>query len=363
VAEISADAAGAAIALTGRAPVALADMGVLEQCAHAGRVIPVNFLASQRDVAGNPFKIAGMPQLPSGWRGRAIVKLLQWAGKLPPGPGAISIYRPSLSEILREEATRLGARIRIPWHIEKLDSSPDGVQAEFAGGERARYDLAVGADGVHSKVRDLVFGGIVKPEFSGQVSLRWMSPGPHAPGPAGFYNAGGSTQVAIGDLPGPMSYVATGFDAMEPGRIGPEEARAKLRAILEVFTAPKIVALRNRLNDDADVICRPFEWLLVPNPWYRNRVVLIGDAAHATTAHLASGGGMAMEDAVVLAQTLASAGSVPEGLGEFMRRRFQRVQRVVEGSLKIGELMQKKAPILEIQKVRMDAMRMLAQPY
>lgn len=300
--------------------------------------------------------------LRAGWRGRAIVRLLQWAGKLPPGPGAIFIYRPALAAILHAEATRLGARIRIPLQIEKLRPTASGIDAEFASGELSHYDLAVGADGVHSTVRQLVFGDIVKPEFSGQVSLRWMVSGPLAPGPAGFYNAAG-VHVAIGELPGLLTYVATGFDAVENCYISPEEARTILDSKLAAFTAPKIVELRKRLKPGQDIIVRPFEWLLVPNPWHSGCVVLIGDAAHATTAHLSSGGGMAMEDAVVLAQCLAAAPALSVALDQFMARRFERVRMVVETSLKIGDLMQQNASVPQIQKLRRDAMELLAQPY
>jgi 2-polyprenyl-6-methoxyphenol hydroxylase-like FAD-dependent oxidoreductase len=361
VAEISGAPVGATIGLTGRAPAALAELAVIQQCASAGRTIPLNFLTSQRDSAGQPLHVEGVPELPPGWRGRAIVKVSQWMRRLPPGPGGIFIYRPTLASILSAEASRLGAIIRIPCNVRELRASSEKVAVEFEGGETAHFDLVVGADGVHSTVRELVFGGVVKPQFTGTVSLRWTSFGPHAPGPAGFYNAG-SIHVVIGELPG-LTYVASGFEAPENRRVSPEEARSILRSNLAAFTAPKIVELSNRLTEDAEVICRPFECLLVPNPWYRDRVILIGDAAHATTAHLSSGGGMAMEDAVVLARTLANTSTLPEALDRFMRRRFERVRAVVETSVKIGDLMQKRAPMREVQELRMQAMRVLAQPY
>ena len=72
---------------------------------------------------------------------------------------------------------------------------------------------------------------------------------------------------------------------------------------------------------------------------------------------------MAIEDAVVLAQTLADTSSLPEALNEFMRRRFERVRVVVETSVKIGDLMQRRAPMRDVQELRIRAMRVLAQPY
>jgi len=90
VAEISGAPVGATIGLTGRAPMALAELGVMEQCARAGRAISLNFLTSQRDSAGQPLHVKGVPEIPSGWRGRAIVKMLQWMRRLCHPPPAES---------------------------------------------------------------------------------------------------------------------------------------------------------------------------------------------------------------------------------------------------------------------------------
>jgi len=68
---------------------------------------------------------------------------------------------------------------------------------------------------------------------------------------------------------------------------------------------------------------RQFEVLLQPAPWFRGRAVLIGDAAHATTPHLAYGAGMAVEDGVVLVEELQRCASLGAALEGFMTRRFE----------------------------------------
>src|ERR1039458_10742843 len=73
--------------------------------------------------------------------------------------------------------------------------------------------------------------------------------------------------------------------------------------------------------------------LLLPNPWYRERVILIGDAAHATTPHLASGAGMAVEDGIVLAEEVTRDADIDAALPRFMKRRFERGKLAVENSL------------------------------
>jgi 2-polyprenyl-6-methoxyphenol hydroxylase-like FAD-dependent oxidoreductase len=121
--------------------------------------------------------------------------------------------------------------------------------------------------------------------------------------------------------------------------------------------------LRKRLTDDETLIVNDYDWLLTPNPWYRGRVLLIGDAAHATTAHLASGGGMAIEDAAVLGQEVAGGGSLDEMLERFMQRRFERVRLVVETSVELGRMLDRGESVQATNQVRGRAMGVLASPY
>lgn len=107
---------------------------------------------------------------------------------------------------------------------------------------------------------------------------------------------------------------------------------------------------------------RPLEALRLPAPWHVGRVLLIGDAAHPTTPYLSSGAGIAVEDAIVLAEELASAGSVPEALESFQLRREARCRLVVESSIRIGELEQEGAPPEERSAIIDHALARLTEP-
>ena len=120
--------------------------------------------------------------------------------------------------------------------------------------------------------------------------------------------------------------------------------------------------LRRRLTREANLICRPFEWVLVSDPW-RDGVLLIGDAAHATTAHMGMGGGMALEDSVVLGQCIATADSLPSAVGQFWARRVGRVRTVVETSVAISKGEQMGAPTSERMRLSKEAFAALAEPY
>jgi 2-polyprenyl-6-methoxyphenol hydroxylase-like FAD-dependent oxidoreductase len=106
---------------------------------------------------------------------------------------------------------------------------------------------------------------------------------------------------------------------------------------------------------------RQLEVLLVPAPWHRGRVVLIGDAAHATTPHLASGAGMAIEDGIVLAEEIGARGTLDEALARFMARRFERCRLVIENSVELGRLEMNHGSTAVHAKLMSDTMETLRQ--
>jgi 2-polyprenyl-6-methoxyphenol hydroxylase-like FAD-dependent oxidoreductase len=100
----------------------------------------------------------------------------------------------------------------------------------------------------------------------------------------------------------------------------------------------------------------------MPPPWYRGRVLLIGDAAHATTPHLGQGAAQAVEDAVVLAELLAKDAPVRELLDAFMKRRYERNKFVVESSVQIGEWEQHPTPDADFIGLTAKSGEVTAQP-
>jgi len=348
--DVTEDTEGASIGLTGRAVDVLAELGVLDACAAAGRVLGPgrSVFDEMRDEYGNRLVIPGPPGPPR-----------------PPAPptglpSAITIYRPELARILRAAADDAGASRRVGPTVEALRQDADGVDVTFTDGTTGRYDLVVGADGVRSTVRRLIHGEEIQPIYTGHMSLRWiLRDGPD--GEPGFYTRTGG-MVAIAPLPGGVTYLATGLD-MPNERVDPATARQLLRDALAPYPAPYLQALRDAVTEDQVVLARPFEWLLVPEPWHRGRVTVIGDAAHATTALLSSGGGMALEDAAVLAQELAAASTPEKALDAFMTRRLDRVRTVVEVSVQLLEMQTSNADQRAIGAARGRALGLLAQPY
>jgi 2-polyprenyl-6-methoxyphenol hydroxylase-like FAD-dependent oxidoreductase len=108
-----------------------------------------------------------------------------------------------------------------------------------------------------------------------------------------------------------------------------------MRERLAEYGGP-IAEVRDQITDPAKVVVRPVEAILLPPPWYRERVLLIGDAAHATSPHVGQGAAQAIEDAVVLGDELAADQPLEAALERFMERRFERCKIVIEGSRQIG---------------------------
>jgi 2-polyprenyl-6-methoxyphenol hydroxylase-like FAD-dependent oxidoreductase len=102
--------------------------------------------------------------------------------------------------------------------------------------------------------------------------------------------------------------------------------------------------LSRTLGPSSRINYRPLEGLLLDPPWHKGRVVLIGDAAHATTPHAGYGAGLSAEDAVVLSEILGQDLPLETALQAYVERRYERCRAVLQGSLRLGELEMAGAP-------------------
>ena len=160
------------------------------------------------------------------------------------------------------------------------------------------YDLIVGADGIHSRLRAMLFPDAPKPAFTGQGCWRAVVPRPADVDCAHVY-VGGPVKAGITPVSRDEMYLFLLQHVPDNPRM-PEERWPELLAGSCAASAVALGAIRDSLDASARINYRPLEKLLLPPPWHRGRAILIGDAAHATTPHLASGAGLAVEDALVL---------------------------------------------------------------
>lgn len=356
LAELSGQPVGAAITMMNRALDTLTELGVYEELAAVGTLFRADEMRYY-DAAGHvlPGSFGGGPPA----SGADVA-----AGPSTARPSmGLALYRPELAQVLSGAAAGQGVNLLpVGLTITGLVNSLSGVEVVFTDGSRGHYDLVVGADGIRSAARRQVFGDRYQPRFLGDMSLRWMVDREGLDIAQGFHVSESGVFV-VAHLKNGLTYISSGFTADAIEIHDREQAAARLRAVAETFTNPAMKVLRDRIRPDSDVVCRASQSLWIEEPWYRERVVVIGDGAHATTPHLASGGGMALEDGVVLAAELVGAATVNEGLDRFYQRRRDRVADVVRTTLRLDQLRMIEDDGQEAAQLRARAFARLAQPY
>jgi 2-polyprenyl-6-methoxyphenol hydroxylase-like FAD-dependent oxidoreductase len=255
----------------------------------------------------------------------------------PEVPGGGGIMRPVLAEILSSLTRASGTHVRLGCTFTGIEQDGAGVTVEFSDRSQGRYDLLVGADGLFSAVRAAILPHAVRPRYTGQGVWRAVLPRP-ASVTRPLMVMGARHKAGVNPVSQQEMYLFVTEDRPTNDHVPTEQLLPQLRALLAGFTAPLIAQIRESLDQHSRIIYRPLEGLLLPLPWGNGRVLLIGDAVHATTPHLASGAGIGIEDGLVLAQELRSASSIEAALNAFQQRRFERCRLVVENSLRLGEI-------------------------
>ena len=275
-------------------------------------------------------------------------------------PNSGAIMRPVLHAILREQTLASGAGVRLDTTVKALRSGATGVDATFSDGTQTTYDLVVGADGIGSHVRSMIFPDAPVPKFTGQGCWRAVAPRqPEIDGPHLFL--GGTVKAGLNPVSQAEMYMFVLQHVPDNPRLPDSNLHTMLALLLAEFGGA-VARVRDELGPHSRIVYRPLETLLLPPPWYDGRIVLIGDAAHATTPHLASGAAIGFEDAIVLAEELVAAERVEEALSNFMDRRFERCRLVVENSAMLGELEMKAAPIEQQAALSRQSAASLALP-
>lgn len=301
---------GAGLALQPNGARALRELDLLDAVVRAG--IPIEHWLFADDQGVPLFDI----DLPDFW------------GDVGPFVG---IARAGLHDVLFAGAR--GARFRMGTSVTRLDVGDDDVSVRLSDGSVARYDLVVGADGLRSTVRGLVFPD-VQLAYGGQISWRSIAPVRMPAPPSVQFWLGdrrffGLCPIASGWTYG-FAYVF-GSKQHDPvvGRI------ERLRTRFSSF-GPGVRRYLDAVESDEQIHCSTIEWM-EQQRWYSGRVVLIGDAAHASSPMMGQGGNMALEDALVLGEVLAAERSVEAALKRYAERRTPRTRFVQDESRRVSE--------------------------
>ena len=279
------------------------------------------------------------------------------AGKL--ARGAL-VHRAHLLDVLLRSLPAQSVRFGVA--VSSIDAASGGMRVATARGETFEADVLVGADGIHSQVRERVFGRF-SPRYMGYRSHRLVV---ENRGVAHFTEfLGHGRRIGLVPISEKRLYVWTTFNSPHD-RPPPLESVADFRRLFGEFTDPRVDAVFSQLRSMDGVILTAIEELMLER-WFQGRAALLGDAVHAVTPNIGQGAGMAMEDAAVLADELASAETAEKALENYARRRRPRVETVMRVSRDVGEEGQQSGKIAcwlrnrRIRKAGRDVEKALAE--
>ncbi|CAI2796218.1 MULTISPECIES: FAD-dependent oxidoreductase [Pseudomonas] len=253
-------------------------------------------------------------------------------------PSAAGIQRPVLAKILSAATRAAGATVRLGLNFESITQDSDGVDVLFSDGSGGRYDLVVGADGINSALRRLVFPDFAGPVFTGQGCWRAIVPRLHENSTMYLSDTikAGINPISDDQCYLYLLYKRDGLDFIPP------TAWPEIFADLMVPFTGELADIRRGLLDgslpDPHLLYRPLAGHMIPAPWHRGRLVLLGDTVHATTPQLASGAGIAIEGALILAEELGRRHSLEGALTAYAGRHFDRANLVVQASATLGHI-------------------------
>jgi 2-polyprenyl-6-methoxyphenol hydroxylase-like FAD-dependent oxidoreductase len=279
----------------------------------------------------------------------------------PDYPAYLGLTRPALHNVLFAACQKAGVRVRLGVTVAELSQTNHQVAVKFTDGTRREYDLVVGADGVHSQIRTMLFGGHLTPQFTGEGVWRYNVPRPPDVDYGSIYATQEGPKAGLIPLTRDTAYIFR--IGPEPGhpRFPKDELATIMRERLKPFGGA-IGELAGGITDPELVVYRPLDSVFVPAPWYCGRVALIGDAAHAITPHLGQGAAQAVEDAVVLADELGKDGPLRGALDSFVQRRFERCKLILEASLQIGEWEMHPHPQADVANLMAKVGQTIVQP-
>jgi 2-polyprenyl-6-methoxyphenol hydroxylase-like FAD-dependent oxidoreductase len=248
------------------------------------------------------------------------------------------LERSDLYRALRDFAVANGVRIEHGKRLINVDEAPDSITARFADGTAATGDVLIGADGIRSTVRKLIDASAPEPQY------------------AGLLNFGGFTRDAALSGPSDTMYFVFGkraflgywkHDGVTAWFSNLPHKNMSISEFREVPASEWLRILRDTYSGDvpggelmqqvtADEFVALGAMELMPSlpHWYRDRMVLVGDSAHAPSSTSGQGASLAAESAIQLAHCLRDIPDVPQAFRAYERLRRPRVEKIAADAAK-----------------------------
>ncbi len=301
----------------------------------AGIVLGVNAMKVLRSLAADAAAIAGGTRLGRGsitdHDGRPLATT-DFAALEPEFGPTIGLHRAALHDVLRNVAPEVP--VSLGTTVDALEPHEKYVEVRLSDGREGRYRLLIGADGLRSRIRQLLFGD-ERIRYSGYTCWRMVVSSPvDSVAMREMWGRGHRFGVVpIGDE---TVYCFAVANAPRGREDPPEERLERFRERFSGFGG-QVPDLLRALAAPGDLIHNDLEEVR-QGPWHDGRALLIGDAAHAMTPNMGQGAAMALEDAMVLVELIRDGVPDAEVPARLHARRATRVRWVQDQSRRIGRI-------------------------
>ncbi len=319
---------GAGIALAANAMKALERLGVSERVREAGARVGTGEIRT--------------------WQGKLLAELPVAKQEARYGTPSCLIHRRRLQSILYERLAELGGTISWNKKLTAFEQRGDEVKVYFTDGDQITSTMLIGADGIHSAVREQLHGNSPL-IYSGYSALRGIgryddSRYPISAG-GGFEALGPGSRFGFSHLGKGEIFWFAALNMPEGHRIAAEERhRIAEQTFREWYPpVPAVIAA----TPAADILFHPIHDRRPLPQWSVGSVTLLGDAAHPMLPNLGQGGAQAMEDALVLASLLRghpTGSALASALQAYDKERIPRTTAIVRQSRLMGHMMQLESP-------------------
>lgn len=276
-------------------------------------------------------------------RGR-LLTIVDYAGHAQTyGAASVTIGRGRLAGILLDAATRVGIDLRHTSAVESLRETVDGVDFTV-NGDAHHFDLVLACDGIGSRVRRQVFPDLPAPAYAGQIGTGGMIDMPDLAPTDGLMRMSFGRKAFFGYIkaPGQPVHWFNSYPAQETDIAPIDDPAAFGKRLCDMHADDPLDNLAILLA--AGPVARSYPIYDMPElpRWHTDRVLLLGDAAHAVAPHSGQGASMAIEDGVVLAACLAAETRPAAAFARYAGLRRDRVAKAialgrVTGSQKLAQ--------------------------
>ncbi len=262
---------------------------------------------------------------------------------LPGGTTSHTLKRADLYQALYQEAVRRGIDVQHGKRLAAAEQTRDGVRAVFDDGTDAVGDVLIGADGIHSTVRKLIDPTAPEPTYIGLINLGGYTRGVEVDAEPGSYTMIYGKRAFFGYVLAPSGEVWWFANIPRPGEpargeaeaITPAQWQTRLAGLYAADTGP---AARLVQASGTTGISKASPIHSTPHlpAWRNDRMIVIGDAAHAPTPTSGQGASLSIEDAVVLAQCLRDLPTPQHAFARFQALRRARAERIIKQAARVN---------------------------